>query len=52
MNDIFKHDKKNVDQWVKLWASQSDAWAPLHAGRWHYGRLLQSGVRVYERQGA
>jgi cardiolipin synthase A/B len=30
----------------------SDAWAPLHAGRSHYGHLLQAGVRVYERQGA
>lgn len=32
--------------------SESDAWAPLHAGRSHYGRLLQAGVRIYERQGA
>jgi cardiolipin synthase len=32
--------------------SQSDAWAPLHAGRSHYGRLLSAGVRVHERQGA
>jgi len=30
----------------------SDAWAPLHAGRSHYGRLLAAGVRVFERQGA
>ena len=32
--------------------SLSDAWAPLHAGRSHYGHLLHAGVRIFERQGA
>ena len=35
-----------------LLPSQSDAWAPLQAGRSHYARLLQAGVRIFERQGA
>jgi cardiolipin synthase len=35
-----------------LLPSESDAWAPLHAGRSHYGRLLQAGVHIHERQGA
>jgi cardiolipin synthase len=43
--------RRGVDVRIVL-PSQSDAWAPLHAGRSHYGRLLQAGVRVYERQGA
>jgi cardiolipin synthase len=30
----------------------SDFWAPLHAGRSHYTRLLNSGVRIYERRDA
>jgi len=30
----------------------SDAWAPLAAGRSVYGRLLQAGVRIYERHNA
>ncbi|HJV62281.1 MAG TPA: phospholipase D-like domain-containing protein [Albitalea sp.] len=43
--------RRGVDVRLLL-PSCSDAWAPLHAGRSHYGRLLQAGVRVYERQGA
>ena len=43
--------RRGVDVRLVL-PSESDAWAPLHAGRSHYGRLLQAGVRVYERQGA
>jgi cardiolipin synthase len=43
--------RRGVDVRLLL-PSRSDAWAPLHAGRSHYGRLLQSGVRIYERQGA
>ena len=43
--------RRGVDVRIVL-PSQSDAWAPLHAGRSHYGRLLQAGVRVFERQGA
>lgn len=27
----------------------SDSWAALHAGRSHYGRLLQAGVHIHER---
>jgi cardiolipin synthase len=27
----------------------SDCWAPLHAGRSHYGTLLRAGVRIFER---
>lgn len=27
----------------------SDCWAPLHAGRSHYGYLLRAGVRIFER---
>jgi cardiolipin synthase len=30
----------------------SDAWAPLAAGRSKYGRLLQAGVRIFERHNA
>lgn len=43
--------RRGVDVQLVL-PSRSDAWAPLHAGRSHYGRLLQSGVRVFEREGA
>ncbi|MED5618992.1 phospholipase D-like domain-containing protein [Ideonella sp. BN130291] len=32
-----------------LLPSMSDAWAPLHAGRSHYSRLLRSGVHIHER---
>ncbi|MES3013603.1 MAG: phospholipase D-like domain-containing protein [Pseudomonadota bacterium] len=28
----------------------SDFWAPLHAGRSHYARLLREGVRIHERR--
>lgn len=30
----------------------SDFWAPFHAGRSHYSRLLDAGVRIYERRDA
>ncbi|HEY0856525.1 MAG TPA: phospholipase D-like domain-containing protein [Albitalea sp.] len=43
--------RRGVDVSLLL-PSESDAWAPLHAGRSHYGRLLQAGVRIYEREGA
>lgn len=43
--------RRGVDVRLVL-PSESDAWAPLHAGRSHYARLLQAGVRIYERQGA
>ncbi|WP_280156230.1 phospholipase D-like domain-containing protein [Piscinibacter sp. XHJ-5] len=43
--------RRGVDVQLVL-PSRSDAWAPLHAGRSHYGRLLQAGVRVFEREGA
>ena len=32
--------------------SQSDFWAPLYAGRSFYSDLLESGVKVYEREEA
>ena len=31
--------------------SQTDSWLVFHAGRSHYERLLQAGVKVYERSG-
>jgi cardiolipin synthase len=43
--------RRGVDVKLVL-PSLSDAWAPLHAGRSHYGHLLQAGVRIFERQGA
>jgi cardiolipin synthase len=43
--------RRGVDVRLVL-PSRSDAWAPLHAGRSHYGRLLQAGVRIFEREGA
>lgn len=43
--------RRGVDVRLLL-PGQSDAWAPLQAGRSHYVRLLQAGVRIYERQGA
>lgn len=30
----------------------SDFWAPFHAGRSHYARLLDAGVRIFERRDA
>jgi phosphatidylserine/phosphatidylglycerophosphate/cardiolipin synthase-like enzyme len=35
-----------------LLPSASDSWAALHAGRSHYGRLLEAGARIHEHQGA
>lgn len=32
--------------------SQTDFWAVFHAGRSHYTKLLQAGVKIYERHGA
>jgi cardiolipin synthase A/B len=31
--------------------SQTDSWLVFHAGRSHYDRLLQAGVRIFERRG-
>ena len=31
--------------------SQTDSWLTWHAGRAHYERLLQAGVKIYERHG-
>ena len=42
--------KRGVDVTVIL-PSQTDAWLVFHAGRSYYGRLLQSGVKIYERRG-
>lgn len=43
--------RRGVDVRLVL-PGESDAWAPLHAGRSHYGRLMHAGVRIHERQGA
>jgi len=43
--------RRGVDVRLVL-PSLSDAWAPLHAGRSHYGALLQAGVHIHELQGA
>lgn len=40
--------ERGVDVQLLL-PGRSDFWAPLHAGRWHYGRLLRAGVRIHER---
>jgi cardiolipin synthase A/B len=40
--------ERGVDVQLLL-PGHSDFWAPLHAGRWHYGRLLRAGVRIHER---
>lgn len=32
--------------------SKTDSWAVFHAGRSHYAKLLDAGVRLYERRGA
>jgi cardiolipin synthase len=40
--------RRGVDVQLVL-PGYSDFWAPLHAGRWHYGRLLRAGVRIHER---
>ena len=31
--------------------SQTDSWLVFHAGRRHYARLLQAGVKLFERRG-
>lgn len=31
--------------------AQTDSWLVFHAGRSHYARLLQGGVRIFERRG-
>jgi len=42
--------RRGVD--VKLiLPSQTDSWLVFHAGRGYYDRLLQSGVKIYERRG-
>ena len=43
--------RRGVDVSLLL-PGESDVWAPLHAGRSHYGRLMQAGVHIYEREGA
>jgi cardiolipin synthase A/B len=35
-----------------LLPGETDSWMVFHAGRSHYERLLQAGVKIYERQGA
>jgi len=43
--------KRGVDVQLLL-PSISDTWLVSAAGRRHYGRLLEAGVKIYERQGA
>ncbi|WP_158080976.1 phosphatidylserine/phosphatidylglycerophosphate/cardiolipin synthase family protein [Pelomonas sp. KK5] len=40
--------QRGVDVQLVL-PGRSDFWAPLHAGRWHFGSLLRAGVRIHER---
>jgi cardiolipin synthase A/B len=40
--------ERGVDVQLML-PGHTDFWAPLHAGRWHYGSLLRAGVRIHER---
>ena len=40
--------QRGVDVQLVL-PGRSDFWAPLHAGRWHFGHLLRAGVRIHER---
>ena len=43
--------RRGVDVQLLL-PSVSDSWLVISAGRRHYGELLESGVKIYERQGA
>ncbi|MEO5689306.1 MAG: phospholipase D-like domain-containing protein [Burkholderiaceae bacterium] len=43
--------RRGVDVQLLL-PSVSDSWLVMSAGRRHYGELLESGVKIYERQGA
>ena len=40
--------RRGVDVQLVL-PGRSDFWAPIHAGRWHFGQLLRAGVRIHER---
>jgi len=40
--------QRGVDVQLML-PGRSDFWAPLHAGRWHFGQLLRAGVHIFER---
>ncbi len=40
--------QRGVDVQLVL-PGRSDFWAPIHAGRWHFGHLLRSGIRIHER---
>ena len=40
--------RRGVDVQLML-PGRSDFWAPLHAGRWHFGQLLRAGIRIHER---
>jgi cardiolipin synthase len=43
--------RRGVDVELLL-PSVSDTWLVIAAGRRHYGKLLQAGVKIYQRQGA
>ena len=48
LSALTKASQRGVDVQLLL-PGRSDCWAPLHAGRWHYGQLLRAGVRIHER---
>ncbi len=50
MDSLTHAAQRGVDVQLVL-PSQTDSWAVFHAGRSHYTRLLQAGVKLYERRG-
>ena len=48
MKELISAAQRGVDVQLVL-PGRSDFWAPLHAGRWHFGQLLKAGVRIHER---
>jgi cardiolipin synthase len=51
MGAIIDAAKRGVDVQLLL-PSISDTWLVSAAGRRHYGKLLEAGVKIYQRQGA
>lgn len=48
MRALTESARRGVDVQLVL-PGRSDFWAPIHAGRWHFGTLLRAGVRIHER---
>jgi len=48
LNALVAAARRGVDVQLVL-PGRSDFWAPVHAGRWHFGHLLRAGVRIHER---